>query len=318
LLLNMPIQNKAPTPKRQAEKHSNSFAPTENNSMAKQITDARQAPFVWFDVKLDDAELSPYAFRLYCRIARRTGGGKTQFFEALTHAASACKMSERQARYAIKDLLQARMIRCVQKQPGYPTIYALTDKSEWVLPLPAAPLQEVQPLLHYMPPSPASNAGPPAPDAALPLHQMPPKKNHGRRTQKKTTEEEAVRARAKNATAAASRYSELEILDYLDDVKPQNKPRNIGLAHKLYLTGEDDHLVQRWLQQKRQQEQTLAIQQQQAAELQLQQALDLAWLMIGSKRPPDAREREWIADLITTLTPEAGHAHVVAQLKGLL
>ena len=62
------------------------------------------------------------------------------------------------------------------------------------------------------------------------------------------------RARARTpktaAAAAASAFSETEILDYLDYRKPYNQNRNSGLAHKLYLTGEDDHLIQRWQTQR--------------------------------------------------------------------
>jgi hypothetical protein len=243
-------KNKAPTPKRQAQS-----APDETDPMAKQITDARQAPFVWFDTKLDDAGLSPYAFRLYCRIARRTGGGKTNFFEALTNAAHACKMSERQARYAIKDLLKMRMVKCLQKMPGYPTIYALTDKADWIhLPadadpplhqMQATPAPDADPPLHQMPDSPAPNADPP-------LHQMPTKKNHASSSRKKTAAAEAAAAtRARNDTnpldaAAASIHSRDQIEEFVRLTKPHAKNPG-GLARTLHRSGEEDKQITAWI-----------------------------------------------------------------------
>lgn len=283
--------------------------------MAKQITDARQAPFVWFDVTLDDAGLSPYAFRLYCRIARRTTGGKTHFFEALTNAALACKMSERQARYAIKLLLQCRMIRCVQKSPGLPTIYALTDKSEW-LPVPPARGADVSDPLHQMQETPAPNADPPAPNAGVPLHHVPTKKTHGRKNPKKKPEAEAARTRANGNSAAASRFTETEILDYLEATKPDNAARNSGLAHKLYLTAEDDHLIERWLHKQAAHARTGQRHQQHQQQQKITSAAQLAQELLLQPQVEEY-QKPWLPDLITTLSTAPEHSALAEQLKGL-
>ncbi len=99
--------------------------------MAKQITDARQAPFVWFDVKLDDAGLSPFAFRLYCHLARRTNGGKSYFFETLSHAAQVCQMSLSTTQRAMRQLEERCFVKLIADPLGYPRTYAITDKAEW-------------------------------------------------------------------------------------------------------------------------------------------------------------------------------------------
>ena len=83
---------------------------------------------------LDDAELSVYAFRIYCRIARRAGCGKG-CYESTPHMADGCQMSRKRASRAIKELQQRRMIR-VDRRPGQTNMITLTDRSEWILPTP--------------------------------------------------------------------------------------------------------------------------------------------------------------------------------------
>lgn len=93
--------------------------------------DQRQAPFVYFDVELDDANLNPYEFRIYSRIARRAGGGDHYCSESLSSMASGCQMSTRSVIRAIQELAKRRMIRRVAKQ-GEVSRYALLDKKYWI------------------------------------------------------------------------------------------------------------------------------------------------------------------------------------------
>ncbi len=122
----------------------------------------------------------------------------------------------------------------------------------------------------------------------------------------------AIRARAHKLAAAAalSQFAETFILDYLDDVKPHNQARNAGLAHKLWLEGTDDHLIERWQQQQQpaprpSQEETLT------ANLQTAD-----WLL--RKANLTEVEKLWLPAIIDDLATRPELAGTVAQLKGLL
>ncbi len=105
------------------------------------FSDEREAVVVHYDIELDDAELDPYQFRAYQRIARRCAGAKAgQCFESLEAMAQGCKMSRPTLVRAIKTLIQRRMIRRLSRQ-GMTSYYALTDKKSW---LPASESQPVK------------------------------------------------------------------------------------------------------------------------------------------------------------------------------
>lgn len=98
---------------------------------AIKVTDQRQAPFVYFDVELDDMNLTPYEYRAYGRIARRASGGQRACTESLDSMAAGCQMARRTLINAIKGLIQRGMIQRESKL-GETSIYYLTDKSCWV------------------------------------------------------------------------------------------------------------------------------------------------------------------------------------------
>lgn len=132
-------------------------------------------------------------------------------------------------------------------------------------------------------------------------------------TQVITAKKKQKRARANGTAAAAaarSRFAETLILDYLEATKPNNQHRNAGLAHKLYLTGEDDHLIERW--QQKQAAKALP-----PAQDDLRPALELADVLL-SRQQLDEREKQWVPDLITQLATRPDLAGTVAQLRGLL
>ncbi len=245
---------KARTPNRRAIPKRQALSAPESVSMKKQLTDARQAPFVWFDIALDDAGLSAFEFRLYCHFARRTGGGKTYFFETLKQAGEVCKMSISSTQRALRVLEKRHFVKLISAILGAPRVYAIADKEDWLPPLPKAKVghtdrggsvtqtegvghtdrggsvtqtdRRIKKQKHEEGSNPAAAA--PVPAAAA-----------------------AGRARANEntaATAAKSEFTETLILDYLEERKPNNQARNPGLAHKLWLTGEDDHLIARWQQ----------------------------------------------------------------------
>jgi hypothetical protein len=214
--------------------------------MAKKIIDSREAPFVWFDIALDDAGLTPYEFRLYAHIARRTGGGRNQFFEALTNAAVICRMSRRQAFAAIKSLLRRQMIKKIKPVPGYPVTYELTDKSEWIdwaepvhlLHEGSAP--DARGVVHQM------HEGS-APDARGVVHQMHSKKTKASKQVSKQIEAAAAtRAREKTAAAAPSIYP-VEVLEKFIRATKNHSTNPGGLAVTLHKSAEEDWKVALWL-----------------------------------------------------------------------
>ena len=94
-------------------------------------TDKRQAPFVYYDIELDDAGLNPYEFRIYNRIARRAGGGDHSCTESLNSMAEGCQMSRNSVKRAIARLATRKMITCVRRS-GEVSEYDLLDKSHWL------------------------------------------------------------------------------------------------------------------------------------------------------------------------------------------
>lgn len=129
-----------------------------------------------------------------------------------------------------------------------------------------------------------------------------------------TTSEKQQKTRANGTAAAAakSKFTETLILDYLDEVKPNNQTRNAGLAHKLWLTGSDDHLVERW-QQKRQQ--PVVTPKPPVVDLDVTLYTARSLLKFGIQKN---WEREHLPVIIAELSTDPRHADVVEQLKGLL
>lgn len=93
--------------------------------------DQREAPIVYFDVQLDDMNLTVYEYRAYGRIARRASGGQRACTESLEAMARGCQMSRPTLVRAIRGLINRRMIARDSKL-GDTSTYYLTDKSQWV------------------------------------------------------------------------------------------------------------------------------------------------------------------------------------------
>ena len=94
-------------------------------------TDARIPVVVFYDVELDDAGLNPYEFRIYQRIARRSGGGHHDCTESVLNMAKACMMSRPSAVRAIAGLVRRQMLQRIHRD-GATSHYALLDKSHWL------------------------------------------------------------------------------------------------------------------------------------------------------------------------------------------
>lgn len=93
--------------------------------------DRRQPVVVYFDIELDDMGLTPYEYRAYGRIARRASGGRGRCSESLDAMATGCQMSRPTLIRAINGLIERKMV-ARESNPGYTSVYYLTDKSEWV------------------------------------------------------------------------------------------------------------------------------------------------------------------------------------------
>ncbi len=100
-----------------------------------QSADQREKTTAYFDVELDDAGLDSYAFRAYCRIARRSGGVTSgACTESVENMAIACKISRPTMVRALATLVRRNMIKRIHRE-GTTSEYALLDKSEWVKPV---------------------------------------------------------------------------------------------------------------------------------------------------------------------------------------
>ena len=93
-------------------------------------TDQREAPIVYFDIQLDDMDLTVYEYRAYGRIARRASGGQRSCTESLEAMARGCQMSRPTLVRAIRGLINRRMVARDSKL-GDTSTYYLTDKSQW-------------------------------------------------------------------------------------------------------------------------------------------------------------------------------------------
>lgn len=104
--------------------------PTHQNRSIKS-GDRREAVVVFFDVELDDMELTPYEYRVYGRIARRAAGGHHACTESLDSMAAGCQIARSTLMRAIRGLIQRRMI-VRESKLGETSTYYLTDKSRWI------------------------------------------------------------------------------------------------------------------------------------------------------------------------------------------
>jgi len=77
---------------------------------------------------LDDYGLTPDEFRIYARLVRRAGNGRA--YESIPHMALACRISERQTRYALRLFESTGMVEA-EVRKGKTTVYRLTGGSGW-------------------------------------------------------------------------------------------------------------------------------------------------------------------------------------------
>lgn len=80
---------------------------------------------------LDDSDLSVYAFRVYCHIARRANG-RGSAFPGSESIAKVCNMSRTTVKQAIKELEERNMLTVHRTTGGTKSnIYVLTPPSKW-------------------------------------------------------------------------------------------------------------------------------------------------------------------------------------------
>jgi DNA-binding transcriptional regulator GbsR (MarR family) len=170
----------------------------------------RESPVIFFDIELDDMNLSVYEYRAYGRIVRRASGGMRDCTESLDSMARGCQMSRRTLINAIKGLIERGMVERESKH-GETSTYYLTDKSRWV---PGAPDAHVTSALYAREvvqemPTPGARR------AQEVVHHLPTK-NTSKNTTKKTTEEREAPVRE-----LASVTSSLDAVSILLEVFPQ-------------------------------------------------------------------------------------------------
>jgi hypothetical protein len=158
-------------------------------SRSIKATDQREAPIVYFDIELDDCQLTVYEYRAYGRIARRASGGKRSCTESLDSMALGCQMSRRSLINAIKGLIDRRMIARESKL-GDTSTYYLTDKSNWIPGASRAQLTSAPDARGVVQEMPTRGAG----DARGVVHHVPTK-NTSKNTSKNTREERGEQPR---------------------------------------------------------------------------------------------------------------------------
>ena len=158
-------------------------------SRSIKATDQREAPIVYFDIELDDCQLTVYEYRAYGRIARRASGGKRSCTESLDSMALGCQMSRRSLINAIKGLIDRRMIARESKL-GDTSTYYLTDKSNWIPGASRAQLTSAPDARGVVQEMPTRGAG----DARGVVHHVPTK-NTSKNTSKNTREEREAQPR---------------------------------------------------------------------------------------------------------------------------
>ncbi len=158
----------------------------------------------------------------------------------------------------------------------------------------------------------------PAPDAGVPLHHLPTKKNHGRKQKKKPATAEAAaatRVRTNPRAAAASIYDRKQIEEYCRLTKPHSTNPG-GLARTLHRSGEEDNQITAWLRAKADRAKIELAQAERAQQEQLNRDLDTAEMLIkyGIK---DDNDRALAPFIIESLSAYPEWHHVTQQLKGL-
>lgn len=127
---------------------------------------------------LDDYNLTPDQFRIFCHVARRG-----ECYESVGKIAKHCGFGRNKARFILKFLVSRNLISSVRKV-GHSVQYAVNDDSEWLEPLPPYSRGSSGPGYSYkigVPPSPRMGGDPYHPGGAkgypikaIPLRRSPP------------------------------------------------------------------------------------------------------------------------------------------------
>src|SRR5712692_1516447 len=118
----MTTKTNAPAVNRGAQQH------VEANPRVSQHASAARLPFI--PAALDDLGLDVYAFRVYCRIARRAGDGGT-CFESIPKMAKALGLWQKTVTRAVKELRDRRLVK-VEARSGRTSIITVLPSSAWV------------------------------------------------------------------------------------------------------------------------------------------------------------------------------------------
>lgn len=102
------------------------------------VKDGREDRPVFIHSELDDYGLSCVEFRVYARLARRSGSGAA--FESVPKMAADFEVKDRTIQRALRVLTRCRLITETPR-PGKPTLYTLTPRSAW---LPKAQLKAIR------------------------------------------------------------------------------------------------------------------------------------------------------------------------------
>lgn len=102
------------------------------------VKDGRDDRPVFIHSELDDYGLSCIEFRVYARLARRSGSGMA--FESVPKMAADFEVKDRTIQRALRVLTRCRLITETPR-PGKPTLYTLTARSAW---LPKAQLKSIR------------------------------------------------------------------------------------------------------------------------------------------------------------------------------
>lgn len=107
------------------------------------LQDRAEMNVVFVHSLLDDADLTPQQFRVYCHIARRS---MTRAFPGIPSVARICRMDDKTVRNALQELCTRGMLE-IQERPGKTSLYMLTAPSKWVMPGDQADPSQTTPLV---------------------------------------------------------------------------------------------------------------------------------------------------------------------------
>ena len=98
---------------------------------------------MFVDSYLDELRLTPYEFRLFAHIIRRTGSKQGQkYWVPTAKAAKACQMSESKVRESLQFLEKAGFIKKVNEAPGSAKVFMLQGHNKW--PNDAAEVEQIR------------------------------------------------------------------------------------------------------------------------------------------------------------------------------